>query len=224
MGGAAMFTSFATLRLLPIAEATMLSYLSPVMTVALAALLLSERPGPRRWLGVALGLLGAAVMTLPHFTNNSPALLGVALGIATAALTAGALVQVRALNKTESPGAIAFYFALASSVAGLATLPLGWSMPDASVWILLVLNGVFGGSAHIAMTLAFRYAEASLLAPFEYLTILWAAAIGAAIFAEIPGFSFMIAAPLVVAGAFLASPGILLGLRRGRLRRQDKRG
>lgn len=213
LGGAAMFTSFATLRLLPIAEATMLSYLSPVITVALAALLLSEQPGARRWFGVGLGLLGAAVMTLPHVTGNSPALLGVALGIATAALTAGALVQVRALNKTESPGAIAFYFALASSVAGLVTLPFGWATPDAGVWVLLVLTGVFGGSAHIAMTLAFRYAEASLLAPFEYLTILWAAAIGAAVFAEIPGASFLIAAPLVVAGALLATPGMSIRWR-----------
>lgn len=211
LGGAAMFTSFATLRLLPIAEATMLSYLSPVMTVALAALLLSERPNARRLIGLGFGLLGAAVLTLPRFTTASPELLGVGLGLLTAALTAGALVQVRALAKTENPGAIAFYFALASAVAGLSTAPFGWSAPDHTTWLLLVLTGVFGGAAHIAMTLAFKYAEASLLAPFEYLTILWAAAIGVSLFAEIPGLSFMIAAPLVVTGAVLASPGLSIG-------------
>jgi len=91
-------------------------------------------------------------------------------------------------------------------------------MPDLTVWVLLVLTGLFGGAAHIAMTLAFKYAEASLLAPFEYLTVLWAAAIGAAIFAEIPGLSFLIAAPLVVTGAVLASPGMSAGWRRKQTR------
>lgn len=220
LGGAAMFTSFATLRILPIAEATMLSYLAPVMTVILAALLLNERPSALRWTGLCFGLLGAAALTLPHLGGSSPELLGIGLGLLTAALTAGALVQVRALTKTENPGAIAFYFALASAVAGLATAPFGWSAPDAAIWTLLILTGLFGGAAHIAMTLAFKYAEASLLAPFEYLTILWAAAIGAALFAEIPGLTFLIAAPLVVAGAVLASPGwSVLGLRKWRIRR-----
>ncbi|MEM1345068.1 MAG: DMT family transporter [Pseudomonadota bacterium] len=217
LGGTAMFTSFATLQLLPIAEATMLSYLSPVMTVALAALLLGERPGLRRWGGVGLGIAGVAMLTAPRFGGEAPQLLGVGLGLATAALTAGALVQVRALSATESPGAIAFYFALACAVAGLATAPFGWASPDALTWALLVATGLFGGAAHIAMTLSFRYAQASLLAPFEYLTILWAAAIGAAVFAETPGGAFLIAAPLVIAGAVLASPTIKLGLRlRGR--------
>ncbi|QBF32692.1 DMT family transporter [Thalassococcus sp. S3] len=208
LGGAAMFTSFATLRLLPIAEATMLSYLSPVMTVALAALLLNERSGLYRWLGVGFGLFGAAVLTFPHFTADSPQLLGIALGLTTAGLTAGALVQVRTLAKSESPGAIAFYFALASAAFGLATAPCGWSAPEPLIWLLLILTGLFGGAAHIAMTLAFRYAEASLLAPFEYLTVLWAAAIGAVAFAEIPGLTFLLAAPLVVMGALLSTSGV----------------
>ena len=121
LGGAAMFTSFATLRLLPIAEATMLSYLSPVMIVGRAALTLGERPGARRWLGVALGVAGAAALMVPRFASQSPDLLGIGLGLATAALTAGALVQVRALSATESPGAIAFYFALACAAAGQAS-------------------------------------------------------------------------------------------------------
>ncbi|MEM9764632.1 MAG: DMT family transporter [Pseudomonadota bacterium] len=218
LGGTAMFTSFATLRLLPIAEATMLSYLAPVMTIALAALFLGERPSQRRCAGVGLGCLGVAALTAPRFGAESLELLGVALGLATAGLTAGALVQVRALAKTESPGAIAFYFALASAFASVATLPFGWAEPTAATWALLVVTGLLGGAAHIAMTLSFRYAQASLLAPFEYLTILWAAVIGGAVFAETPGGAFLVAAPLVVAGAVLASPGADVGAVVRRLR------
>ncbi|MEM9148353.1 MAG: DMT family transporter [Pseudomonadota bacterium] len=211
LGGAAMFTSFATLRVLPIAEATMLTYLSPLMTVALAALLLGERPGLRRWFGVGLGCGGILALTVPRFGAESPELLGVGLGLATAALTAGALVQIRALSTTESPGAIAFFFALASAIAGLATAPFGWVAPDAATWAMLVATGLLGGAAHVAMTLSFRYAQASLLAPFEYLTILWAAILGAAVFAETPSGAFLIAAPLIIAGAACASPVLHLG-------------
>ena len=210
LGGAAMFTSFATLRLLPVAEATMLGYLSPVMQVALAAVLLREMVGPRRWLGVALGLAGAAALTAPGLGGGEARALGVALGLLTAALTAGALIQVRRLSVLgEGAGAIAFYFALVSALLGLATLPLGWALPDAPTLAALVGAGLFGGAAHIAMTLSFRHAEASVLAPFEYLTLIWAALAGLAVFAETPSPAFALAAPLVVAGAVVASGGAL---------------
>ncbi|MEM7693096.1 MAG: DMT family transporter [Pseudomonadota bacterium] len=208
LGGAAMFTSFATLAFLPIAEATMLAYLSPVMVVALAATVLSERVPPRRWLGVFVGVSGALVLTVPAFGAGQSPLIGIGLGVATAALTAGALIQLRALAVSENPGAIAFYFALFCSLAGLATWPLGWAVPDGPTLALLVLSGLFGGAAHIAMTLSFRYTEASALAPFEYLSILWAALLGFLLFAERPALAFLLAVPLVVAGAVLASaPG-----------------
>ncbi|MEM6623180.1 MAG: DMT family transporter [Pseudomonadota bacterium] len=208
MGGAAVFTSFATLQLLPIAEATMLAYLSPVMVVVLAVVTLGERPSLRRWGGILLGVTGTLVLTLPQFDVESPALIGIALGLLTAALTAGALVKVRALSSTESPGAIAFYFALACTFAGLTTLPFGWLEPDFDTYLLLIGTGLCGGAAHIAMTVAFRCAEASVLAPFEYLTLLWAILIGVVIFAETPSAALAIAAPLVIAGAVLASPAI----------------
>ncbi|MEM6847516.1 MAG: DMT family transporter [Pseudomonadota bacterium] len=205
LGGAAMFTSFAALAYLPIAEATMLAYLSPVIVVALAATLLAEKVPPRRWYGVFLGLSGVAMLTVPAFGAGDSALIGIALGLATAALTAGALIQVRALAQSENPGAIAFYFALFCSLAGLATWPLGWTTPDGWALILLILSGLFGGAAHIAMTLSFKYAEASILAPFEYLSILWAAILGLLLFAEVPALTFLLAAPLVIGGAVLAS-------------------
>ncbi|MGF1526563.1 MAG: EamA family transporter, partial [Candidatus Competibacterales bacterium] len=117
------------------------------------------------------------------------------------------LLQVRALATRENPGAIAYYFALFCSLAGLATLPWGWAGFDGGTLGLLVLAGLLGGAAHIAMTLSFRYAAASVLAPFEYLTVLWAAVLGFVLFAESPAPSFLLAAPLVIAGAVLASSG-----------------
>ncbi|AXQ96194.1 DMT family transporter (plasmid) [Cereibacter azotoformans] len=208
MGAAAMFTSFATIRLLPLAEATMLSYLAPVMLALLGWALLDERLGPRRLGGVALGLGGGVAFCLPAFSGSLPAGagVGVTLGLVTAVLTAGALIQVRRLTLAgERAGAIAFWFAVVSAFAGLATLPMGWTWPGAAQAMLLVGAGVSGGVAHILMTLSFRHAEAAALAPFEYLSILWAAAAGVLFFAEVPGATFLLAGPLILAGAVIAS-------------------
>lgn len=209
MGATAMFTSFATLRYLPLAEATMLSYLAPVLLALLGWAMLGEKLGPRRLGGVALGLAGAAAFCLPAFTGGlqAGAALGVTLGLATAVLTAGALIQVRRLTLAgEKAGAIAFWFAVVSAAAGLATLPAGWVRPDMAQFALLLGAGLAGSVAHILMTLSFRHSEAAALAPFEYLAILWAAVAGAVFFAELPGAAFLIAGPLILGGALIATP------------------
>lgn len=209
MGAAAMFTSFATIRLLPLGEATMLSYLAPVMLSLTGWAVLGERLDSRRLGGVALGLAGVAAFSVPAFSGTlAPgALVGLALGLVTAALTAGALIQVRRLTLAgESAGSIAFWFAVVSALSGLVTLPLGWTMPDLRQAMLLVSAGLAGGVAHILMTLSFRHAEAAALAPFEYLSVLWAVMLGFAVFAELPGWSFLAAGPLILAGAVIATP------------------
>ena len=209
LGAAAMFTSFATIRLLPLAEATMLSYLAPVMLAVLAWALLKERLTARRIAGVVLGLAGGAAFCLPAFAGVLPDAggVGVFLGILTAMLTAGALIQVRRLTLLgEGAGAIAFWFAVISALCGLATAPWGWSWPGTAGMILLIATGLAGGLAHILMTLSFRHADASALAPFEYLSVLWAAALGFVFFSEVPGLAFALAGPLVLIGAIIARP------------------
>lgn len=204
-----MFTSFATIRLLPLAEVTMLSYLAPVMLSLTGWTVLGERLDARRLGGVALGLAGVAAFSVPAFSGTlAPGVLaGLALGLVTAALSAGALIQVRRLTLAgESAGAIAFWFAVVSALSGLATLPLGWTMPDLRQAILLVSAGLAGGVAHILMTLSFRHAEAAALAPFEYLSVLWAVMLGIIVFAELPRWSFLAAGPLILAGAVIATP------------------
>lgn len=209
LGACAMFTSFATIRLLPLAEATLLSYLSPVMLALLGWTLLGENLSLKRLGGIALGLFGGAAFVLPALSGNltDGSLLGLVMGLATALLTAGALVQVRRLSKAgEKAGAIAFWFAVVSALAGLATLPAGWTVPTAEQAMLLFGSGLFGGIAHLLMTLSFRHADAAALAPFEYLSILWAALAGLLVFSEVPNESFLIAAPLIIAGSVVALP------------------
>lgn len=207
-GVMAMFASFAAVARLNLGEAILLAQLSPILMALAALVLLGERLTIWRVGGLALGFTGVVVMVWPELGGvglDDMRLTGILLGLATAALTALALIMVRSLNRTESPGAIALYFVLASLVGALMTLPWGWVMPGGWTLVLLIAAGFFGGFAHIAMTLAFRYAEASRLAPFEYIALLWPVLADLLIFRLPMTTSFLLAVPLVLAGAGLAS-------------------
>ncbi len=209
LGTLAMFCMFATLRYLPIAEATTVSYLSPVILVIFALVFLKETVSRRRWLGVCCGIVGLCMMTLPNFSADSSrdTLIGIAVGVLAATMMAAALLQVRQLSKMgENPGAIALYFALTSTVMG-GVLMLGhWVMPTLAQWLCLLGIGLLGGIAQIFMTLAFKYAEASAMAPYEYLSIVWAVIIGFVVFDEVPNAVFWLAMPLILLGAIIARP------------------
>ena len=207
-GALALFGSFAAVVRLPLAEAILIAQLSPILMALAAMVLLSERLTPWRIWGLVFGFLGVFVLVLPELGETAHArgrLVGYILGIGAAFLSALALIMVRSLAKTESPGAIALYFVLASMMGGLVTLPWGWITPEGSTLWLLVLSGLFGGCAHIAMTLAFRYAEASRLAPFEYVALLWPVLADLFIFRVSLSTGFLFAAPIIVAGAAIAA-------------------
>lgn len=207
-GTAAMFASFASMALLPLAEAVLLAQLAPVLTAITAVVVLSERLTKWRVMGLAFGLAGVVVLVWPDIgggTADARRLLGIGLGLLTALLTAFALIMVRSLTRTESPGAIAFYFVVASMTGGILTLPWGWVFPDLQTLVLLVLAGLFGGFAHIAMTLSFSFTQASRLAPFEYVALLWPVLADLLIFKLPLGTSFLFAVPLVLMGAVIAA-------------------
>lgn len=219
LGAAAMFASFAAVALLPVAETTLLAQLTPVFMALGGVLLLGERFSLYRAGAIALALAGVAVLVLPGLgaSREQGQLAGYALGALSALLTAGALLTVRRISRTETAGSIAFYFILVSALAGLATLPLGWAPLKGDVVWLLVLSGLFGGSAHIAMTLALRYAEASRLAPFEYIALVWPVLADWLLFGLPVSSGFLLALPLLLSGVGLAA---LEGRRIKRLLRQ----
>jgi drug/metabolite transporter (DMT)-like permease len=208
-GCCAMFASFATLAYLTIAESTMLTYLSPIFVVIFAQIFLKEVVPAVRWVAVILGVFGTGVLVVPELmnsrTDNESYLIGVSLGVLAAILTAASIIQIRNLAKTEHPAAIAFYFALTCAIFGLCTLPLGWAETDFKQEILLLGAGLFGGFAHILVTTSFQLGEASKLAPYEYLSLIWAVIIGVTIFGNIPSLSFYAALPFIVGSAAIVA-------------------
>ncbi|GAB2789825.1 DMT family transporter [Halomonas shantousis] len=207
LGALAMFASFAAVARLPIAEATLLAQFTPVLMAVGGVILLGERLTAHRTLALAITLAGVAVLVLPGLLagDSDGQATGYALGLLAALLSTGALLTVRRISRTETAGAIAFYFVLISTLAGAATLPLGWAALSTREMLLLSMSGLFGGAAHIAMTLALRYAEASRLAPFEYVALIWPVLADLLLFGLPVSSGFLLALPLVLGGAGLAA-------------------
>ena len=201
LGCLAMFASFASLKYLPLSHASIIGYMAPVLAVVLAAMLLKETVTGARWFGVLFGFLGMLVLVLPTATGaniDTAYLTGVGFALAMAILTAGAKIQIRSLALTENAGAIAFYFALTCTLAGLATLPFDWVSPGWQSLGLLICTGIAGGIAHILMTLSYQYSEVSKLAAFEYLSLVFAVIADVLFFNILPDVPFYAATACII--------------------------
>jgi len=220
VGLAGMFFNFASLVRLALAEATAISFAAPLVTVALAALLLKERVRIYRWSAVCVGFLGVLVMLAPHLELAPPAggqtqTLGALFAFAGACFNAGAVIQTRRLTDTETTSSIVLYFSLVCAAGGLLTLPFGWIMPDPRELATLIAIGLLGGSAHLILTQSYRYAPASVIAPFDYTAIIFAFVLGYVLFGEVPtGLVIVGAAIVVAAGLFVLWRERQLGLKR----------
>jgi drug/metabolite transporter (DMT)-like permease len=217
-----MFCNFAALARIPIVDATAIGFAAPLFTVALAALILKERVRIFRWSAVIVGFFGILVMLVPNLdpalhTHGAPDAVGVLLAIVGAFCNAASVIQTRRLTATEATASIVFYFSLSCALAGLATWPFGWVMPDGAALAALVAVGLCGGVAHILLTESYRLASAALLAPFDYTAMVWAFLLGYFFFGELPTrFIFVGGAIVTAAGLFVIWRERRLGLMRAR--------
>lgn len=215
-----MFSNFGALARLPLADATAISFSSPLMTVALAALILKERVGIYRWSAVAVGFIGVLIMLVPQLDirHVGPAVaLGAALATLSAICTAGTVIQTRRLVQTETTPAIVFYFSLICAIAGAVTLPFAWYNATALEFAGLIVIGLLGGLSHIVLTESYRFAQASVVAPFDYAAMIWALLFGFWVFGEVPTAIVLVGAGIVAgAGLFVIWRERQLGLKRAR--------
>lgn len=225
VGTTAMGLMFAGLGLLPLPEVTALGYAAPLMTVIFAAMFLDEKVGIYRISAVALGLVGVLIVLAPRLTTltgptvQTAEAVGAVLVILGATCAALAQIYIRKLVQTEETSAIVFYFSLTSTLLSLLTLPFGWAMPGGWTCLMLVLAGLIGGTAQIFLTSSYRHADASVIAPFDYASMIFALLIGYFIFAEVPTTQMLTGAVLVVlAGLIIILRERHLGLKRGQAR------
>lgn len=223
LGVASMFLWFTSLSVLPLHDATAISYAAPLITVALAALVLGERVRLHRWSAVGLGLVGILFVLSPHLGENdfnTEMAWGAMACLLSAAFMALAMISIRKLTATERTTTIVVYFSIISTVLSLLSLPFGWTMPSAEDAALLVIVGLCGGVGQILLTQAYRFAEASTIAPFDYTTIIWVLIFGVFVFAEIPSIEVIIGSMIVIgAGIFVIYREQKLGIDRTKARR-----
>ncbi len=218
----AMFANFSALARLPVVDATAISFVSPLFTVAMSALILKERVRIYRWSAVIVGFCGVLVMLAPHLdvgssTSTEAGAIGAMLGLVGAFFAAGSTIQTRAMTKTETTSSIVLYFSLICAVAGLATWPFGWIAPTWGEFAALSVIGICGGLAHILLTESYRLAPASLIAPFDYTSMLWALILGFLVFREVPSVLVFVGAGIIAAaGLFVIWRERQLGLQRAR--------
>lgn len=224
IGTSAMGLGFAGLAFLPLPEVTAIGYAAPLLTVIFAAMFLGEVVRGFRITAVALGLVGVLIVLSPRLTvaegSSHAEAFGAMLVLGGAVFAALAQIFVRKLVATERTATIVFWFSCSAARLALLTLPFGWVMPSATEAAILITAGLLGGVGQIFLTSSYREADASVVAPFEYVSILFALVIGYAVFDEMPTLTMLGGATLVViAGILIIWRERQLGLERARQRK-----
>jgi drug/metabolite transporter (DMT)-like permease len=183
------------LRYLPIAEASATGFVSPLFVTALSIVFLGESVGVRRWIATAVGLIGVLVILRPGTGAFHPAAF---FPIVSALAWACTLVMTRMLSGREHALTTMTYSSITGACIMCALVPFVWVAPS---WHD-VLFGIFIGIASTAgqwiVVLAFRYADASVLAPFSYTQLLWVSILGFVIFGELPDIWTVVGAVFIV--------------------------
>ena len=217
VGTLAMAFMFLGLGLLPLPEVTAISYSAPILTVVFAAAMLREKVRLIRFTAVFMGFIGVLIILYPRlsvisleqkFSFEARGALYVLLGATFMAL---AHIFIRKLTKTETASAIVFYFTISSCFWSALTVPFGWVIPNMFTFGILILAGLLGGFGQIFLTTAYKYSEASMVAPFEYISILFAIVLGYFVFGELPTLTVLVGSLVVI------SAGILIIWREHRL-------
>lgn len=225
IGVCGMGFGFSSLAYLPLPDVTAIGFAAPLLTVIFAAVLLGERLRLYRMSAVLLGLIGVMVILSPRLSifsgeaMNSAAQIGVILVLTSAMFRALAQIHIRRLAQSEKTAAIVFYFSMTTTLISLLTLPFGWTMPDSDATLMLIGAGLIGGVAQIFITSAYRFADAAVIAPFDYASILFALIIGYVFFADVPTPQMLIGSGIVIlAGLLIIWRERALGLKRGKAR------
>lgn len=191
----AMLAGFTAVINMPLADATAIGFAKSFFVTIFAILILRETVGPRRWMATILGFIGVIIMLQPG--SDSFSIYGVYAAIS--AVAAGlVMVIIRLLSRTEAPATILIYQAV--GVGTILAIPayLYWQAPTAKEWLLMLLIGVTGYWSQLANIYAYKFGEASLLAPLEYTRLIYATIFGILIFGNYPAAETIIGSTIVV--------------------------
>jgi len=197
IGLISMLLTFGALALLPLGEATTLTYAAPIVATLLSGLLLREKIGPRRWCAVAVGFAGVLLVARP---GEGVTAIGLAVGVAAAFGQSAVMITIRQISRTEDTVAIVFWFTLFCLIAGAVMLCFFGRTHDLPTYAMLAGAGLLGGGAQLGMTASLRFAPVSVVVPLDYLQIVWGILIGWLAFVT-PATPLMLAGAALIAGS-----------------------
>jgi drug/metabolite transporter (DMT)-like permease len=193
-----MVSFFWALRLLPLADTIAICFVSPLIQSALSVLLLGERVGPRRWFAIVLGFLGVVVIVQPSGTGFG---LGPVLALISATAYALSNNISRRMSGTETTQGMMLWFSLLVLAGTGSLLPFQWTPirgEDVGVFVLYAFSGTIG---QFLVIQAFRYGEASLLAPIDYSALIWATLFGLLFWGQFPTPTVLVGAAIIIASS-----------------------
>ena len=199
------------LRFLPIAEASATSFVSPLFVTALSIVFLGESVGVRRWIATAVGLIGVLIILRPGTGAFHPAAF---FPIVSALAWASMLVMTRMMSGREHAITTMTYSSIVGVCVLSALVPLVWVAPSWHDILFGILIGIASTAGQWIVVLAFRYADASVLAPFSYTQLVWVSIFGFLIFGELPDIWTVTGAGFIVASGLYTA-------HRERLRRSQ---
>ena len=200
-GMVGMVLNFGSVILLPLAEATTLSFSAPIFAVILSIVLLKETVGSWRWSAVAAGFAGIVVIAQPG--GGSIPLEGALIALGAAFMIALISIQIRDLGKTDAPMTIVFWFAAATTVVAAPALLFVHEPMSTQQWLYLLGIGVAGTWGQVLITLALRFGEVSSVIVMDYSSLIWATLLGWLVFSNLPPATTWLGAPLIIAAGVI---------------------
>jgi drug/metabolite transporter (DMT)-like permease len=187
--------------LMPLAGAIAINFSSPLFATLVSALLLKEAVGLARWAALLVGFCGVLIVTNPGADSFQ---IGALFALANAVLYGSVTAAVRGMTATESAETLTLYQLTLLTAFFTLLLPLGWVTPTPADAVWIVFNGASNAVGQYWWTRALHLAPASAVAPFYYLSLIWASVLGFAVWDEIPTISLIVGSAVVVAsGLFL---------------------
>jgi drug/metabolite transporter (DMT)-like permease len=200
LGTSLLFTG--ALLFIPLAEATAVNFLAPVLVTALSVPLLGEQVTRGQWLAVICGFIGVLIIVHPGGELFTPAVL---LPFCSALFFCFYQLLTRKLSEIDSPTTSNFFAGLCNTLVMSALVPFFWQVPSVGHGVLMVALGACGMTAHLLLTQAFRHAAPALLAPFGYCQIVFAGLLGWWLFSHTPTLTTVIGIVVICCSGLAAA-------------------
>lgn len=191
----ANFAFMAALRYMPLTEANIVGFASPLLLTALTYPVLGERVGVGRWAAVIAGFVGVIIVLQPGTAVfHWAALLPLVMAIGGACYH----VMTPIVARTEDPAISIYYVSIIGAFGMSLIVPFYWTQPDILGWALLFVIGSLGTIGHVLIVRAFAHAPASMLAPFFYVHLIWAVTYGWIFFGDLPHVATIVGGALII--------------------------